>query len=144
MQEYYLHLKALHIIFVIAWMAGLLYMPRLFVYHTQATLGGELDVTLQTMERRLYRGIMLPSLIGTLLFGFLLISAIGLANFGKWLHVKLAVVLVLFAMHGMMGCYRKRFLKGTNKRSALYYRIFNEIPAVLMVVIVFLVVLQPF
>lgn len=144
LQEYYLPLKALHIIFIIAWMAGMLYMPRLFVYHAGADLGGELDLTLQTMERRLYRGIMLPSLLGTIFFGTLLMIAIGFSSFGKWLHVKLAIVLVLIAMHGMMGYYRRQFVKGKNKHSAFYYRIFNEIPALLMVVIVFLAVLQPF
>ncbi len=144
LQEYYPYLKTLHVIFVISWMAGLLYMPRLFVYHATATPGSELELTLQTMELRLYRIIMRPAIIGTFLFGLLMIVAVGMSNFGKWLHVKLLLVFIMAGMHGMMGAYRRKFMFSTNKHSPLFYRIFNEIPAILMIIIVYLVVIQPF
>ncbi len=135
-------IKALHLIAVICWMAGLLYLPRLFVYHCNAKPGGELDETLKTMERRLYRFIMTPAMLVTWGFGLWLISLIGL-NHG-WLHAKLALVLVLSAFHGYLGGRVRVFAQGRNDKSHKFYRLINEIPTVLMIGIVLLAVLKPF
>lgn len=139
-------LKALHIIAVISWMAGMLYLPRLFAYHATVSLGSDADVLLQTMERRLMRAIMLPAMLATFVLGFWLAlstNAFSPTN-GMWLHVKVTLVLVLAGMHGMMSRWRKRFVAGQNTRSSRFYKIFNEAVTVLMIAIVLLVVLQPF
>jgi protoporphyrinogen IX oxidase len=142
----YLWIKALHIIAVISWMAGLLYLPRLFVYHAGVSVGSDADKMLQTMERRLLKFIMNPAMIVSFILGIWLIkiTGSGMPDSGGWMHVKLFLVLVMAAAHGMMAKHRKQFAAGTNKKSAKYYRIFNEIPTLLMVVIVLLVVLKPF
>lgn len=142
----YLWLKALHIIFVVCWMAGMLYLPRLFVYHSKVAPGSEASELFKVMERKLMRGIMLPCMILTFVLGFAL--AIKSGSFeqgnGGWLHVKLVLVLALGGLHGMMSKYRKDFAVDQNKKSEKFFRIFNEIPAVIMVVIILLVVLKPF
>ncbi len=137
-------LRALHIISVIAWMAGLFYLPRLFVYHAEARDGGktELMQTFMVMERRLYRGIMWPAMIASWLFGLLLIAVIGLAH--GWLHVKLLMVVLLSAFHLWMGRYRKRFAQQQEQASSRYFRMVNEIPTVLMIIIVIMAVVKPF
>ncbi len=141
----YLYIKALHIISIIAWMAGLLYLPRLFVYHARVMPGSEADLAFQTMERKLLRIIMNPAMIATFIFGIWLImlGAIDFRHAG-WLHVKIVFVLILAAMHGLMAKYRRDFALGRNIRSEKFYRIFNEIPAIIMVVIVLLAVVKPF
>lgn len=138
----YLIIKSLHIISVIAWMAGMLYLPRLFVYHTKAQKGGELDETLKIMERKLLRIIINPAMILTFVFGFWLVYYIGFS--GGWLHAKLFLVVLLSAFHGFLAKCRKDFEKGENKKSEKFYRIINEIPTLLMIIIIFLVVLKPF
>jgi len=146
MENSYLWLKGLHIIAVISWMAGQLYLPRLFVYHASVAPGSEADQLLQTMERRLLRAIMTPAMIATFILGFLLamkIHAFDPQN-GAWLHVKLLLVLLLAASHGFMSATRKRFMRGENFRTPTFYKIFNEIQTILMVVIVMLVVVKPF
>lgn len=135
--------KSLHIISFIAWMAGLLYLPRLFVYHTAAEKGSELSETLKVMERKLLRYIMNPAMIATWGFGLWLASMLGSHTEG-WFHAKLTLVLLLSGSHGMMSKMRKNFEKDENTNSAKFYRIFNEVPTVLMIGIVFLAIVRPF
>lgn len=136
-------MKALHVIAVIAWMAGLLYLPRLYVYHTKAEPGSSLDETLKVMERRLLRAIMNPAMITTWVFGFW--TAHELASWSDgWFHAKLALVLALTGSHMVMAAHRKRFLTGDNHKGDLYFRILNEVPTVLMIAIVILVIVKPF
>lgn len=144
MHDYYLWIKALHLIAIIAWMAGLLYLPRLYVYHTSAKVGSELDTTLQTMERKLLRYIMNPAMVVTIILGFALIHIVGMTGLGGWFHAKTLLLLGLFAAHGMMAVHRKQFERGENKKSATYYRVFNEVPTLLMIIIVILAVVKPF
>lgn len=143
--DHYLTLKALHIIAMIAWMAGMLYLPRLFVYHASATPGSELAETLKIMERRLLRFIMTPAMIATWIFGLLLVIVIGLTgpNSG-WLHAKLLFVVLLSGMHGVFAKWVRVFAADANTRPQRFYRVVNEIPTVLMIGIVFLVILKPF
>jgi len=141
----YLWIKAFHVISVIAWMAGLLYLPRLFVYHTAAEPGSELSETLKVMERRLLRAIMNPAMLASLLFGGLLLLDESRTAWDEgWLHVKLALVVALMAMHMMMGRWRRDFAADRNTRSQRFYRITNEVPTGLMIGIVILVIVRPF
>ncbi|WP_018631459.1 protoporphyrinogen oxidase HemJ [Neomegalonema perideroedes] len=139
----YLWLKWLHIAAVISWMAGMFYLPRLYVYHTRATPGSEMDSTFQTMERKLLKIIMNPAMIVTWAAG-LLLSFTPQAGAGGWLHAKIALVLVLSGVHGMLSRYRKDFAAGANKRPEKFYRMINEAPTILMLLIVALVVFKPF
>ena len=136
-----LWLKAFHIIFVVSWFAGLFYLPRLFVYHAQATdaLSNE---RFKVMERKLYRGIMLPAMILTVASGLWLWLGYGFA--GGWLHAKLALVLVLIAYHFWLRRLLGDFARDANRRSHVFYRWVNEAPTVLLVAIVILVVVKPF
>jgi putative membrane protein len=138
----YLWLKAFHIIAVISWMAGMLYLPRLFVYHCEADPGSRQSETFKVMEQRLLRFIMTPAMILTWLFGLWLAWLGGLFA-APWLHAKLALVIVLSGLHGMMSRFVKDFAADRNRKTQRFYRIFNEIPTVLMIVIVLLVVLKP-
>ena len=143
--DFYLWVKALHIIGVIAWMAGLLYLPRLFVYHCEAEAGSARAEMLATMERRLLRAIMTPAMIASFALGAWLLLMPGVADWtAGWLHGKLALVIALAAMHGMMARWRKDFAAGRNQRSQTFYRVVNEVPTVLMIAIVILVVVKPF
>ncbi len=140
----YLWLKALHIVAIICWFAGLFYLPRLFVYHAMSEdqLSRE---RFQTMERKLYRGIMMPSMIATLLFGIGMIAINpGLFATGGWLHAKLTLVVVLIGYHHLCGAQLKRFARDENNRSHVFYRWFNEFPVLLLLAIVILVVVKPF
>ncbi len=141
----YLWIKALHIIGVIAWMAGLLYLPRLFVYHAAAEPGSAQSETFKAMERRLLRAIMNPALAISLVTGGLLIANLGgEAWTSGWLHAKLVCVLGLFAMHGLMARWQRDFAGDRNDRSQLFYRVANEVPTVLMIGIVVFAVVKPF
>lgn len=144
--EYYLLLKALHLIAVIAWMAGMLYLPRLFVYHTQTLPGKEDYDRFLTMERRLIKRIMLPAMIATFVLGLLLTLATKawVMPGGGWFHAKIGLVLIMGAAHGMMVGFYKGFACGENRKTERFFRIFNEVPAVVMVLIVILAVLKPF
>ncbi len=143
--DFYLWVKALHIIVVIAWMAGLLYVPRLFVYHCEAEAGSARAEMLATMERRLLRAIMTPAMIASFALGAWLLLMPGVADWaGGWLHGKLALVVALAAMHGMMARWRKDFAAGRNQHSQTFYRVVNEVPTVLRIAIVILVVVKPF
>jgi putative membrane protein len=139
-----LWIKALHVISVIAWMAGLLYLPRLFVYHVDAPAGSPQSETFKVMERRLMKAIINPAMVATLIFGLLLLLAQPELMHQGWMHVKLACVVVLFALHGMMSGWLKAFAADRNRKSAKFFRIVNEVPTVLMIVIVIMVIVRPF
>src|ERR1700743_2789114 len=134
---------AFHIIAVIAWMSGMLYLPRLFVYHTETQPGSESSERFKVMERRLLRGIMNPAMIAVWILGPLLAWLTG-AYMDTWLHIKFALVIILSGMHGLYVRLWRAFATDATTHSARYYRIINEVPAVLMVLIVILVKVQPF
>jgi putative membrane protein len=138
----YLWIKALHIITVIAWMAGLLYLPRLYVYHADADIGSEFSEKLKIMERRLLRAIMNPAMLVSLIAGGALLAYQDFSS--GWLHVKLTAIVGLLIMHMLMAKWRKDFEKDTNTHSHKFYRVANEIPTVLMILIVVLAVVKPF
>ena len=136
--------KALHVISVIAWMAGLLYLPRLFVYHCEAPPGSALSETFKVMERRLLRGIMNPAMGATYVFGGLVAATPGVVDWGTgWIWAKLALVGGLTVAHHAMAAWRKDFLADRNRRSQRFYRLANEVPTVLMIGIVILVIVKP-
>jgi putative membrane protein len=137
--------KALHIIAVIAWMAGLLYLPRLFVYHSQAAVGSAQAETFKVMERRLLRGIMNPAMIAAYVFGAALVLTPGIVDWASgWLHVKLTLVVVLTIYHHALARWRKAFAADANTRPPGFYRAMNEVPTAIMIVIVIMVVVKPF
>jgi protoporphyrinogen IX oxidase len=137
-------IKALHIISVIAWMAGMLYLPRLYVYHCGAAKGSELSETLKVMERRLLRAIVNPAMIATFLFGGLLLATPGVVDWSAWwIWAKLALVLAMSAVHGAFARWRKDFEADRNMRPARFYRIANEAPTLLLIGIVLLAVVKP-
>lgn len=143
--DFYPWTRALHIIAVIAWMAGMLYLPRLFMYHAGAAPGSESSEMLKIMERRLLHAIINPAMMAVFLFGGALLLTPGVAEWSMgWLHLKLLLVLVMAGLHGMMSKWRKEFEADRNQRSAKFYRFVNEAPAVLMIAIVVLVVVKPF
>jgi putative membrane protein len=143
MTAMYLWLKALHIIAVIAWMAGMLYLPRLFVYHATAKAGSALSETFKVMERRLLTFIMLPAMIVTWIVGIVLLLQ-GQWLSASWLHVKLLAVVAMTILHGLFAHWVNEFRFDRNRRSQKFYRIVNEIPTVLLIVIVVLVAVKPF
>lgn len=140
--DWYLVTKSLHVISVIAWMAGLFYLPRLYVYHVeQVETGSKTDLMFQTMERRLLRAIINPAMITTWVFGLALVFTPGVIDWSDWWPwVKAACVLVMSGFHGWLSARRKEFAAGTNTRSGRTYRMMNEVPTVLMIVIVFAVI----
>ena len=139
----YLWLKALHIVAIVCWFAGLFYLPRLFVYHAMSEDAISRD-RFQVMERKLYRSIMIPSMIATLAFGIGMIALNPALFSGGWLHAKLALVVLLIGYHHMCGAQLKRFARNENTRSHVFYRWFNEFPVLLLLAIVILVVIKPF
>jgi len=142
--DVYLLIKAFHIISVIAWMAGLLYLPRLYVYHCEAAKGSDFSEKLKVMERRLFKFIMRPARIATLIFGIVLVLNMDTNQwFDVWLVLKMVFVVSLFVIHDMMDKWRKAFELDLNIHSQKFYRIMNEVPTVLMVLIVLLVVFKP-
>ncbi len=141
--EAYLWVKALHIIAVIAWMAGMLYLPRLFIYHCAAEPGSVQSETFKVMERRLLRAIINPAMVLVWVLGLALMTNLGAWN-EPWMHGKLVAVIVLSAIHGKFSRWRRDFDKDQNRHSARFYRYVNEIPTLLMIAIVLLVVLKPF
>ncbi len=138
-------IKSLHIISVMAWMAGMLYLPRLFVYHADAEPGSDKSETFKVMERRLLRAIMNPAMFATFIFGGLMLGTPGLIVWGSgWIWVKLAAVLGLTVVHHIFGSWRKKFAADANTRPARFYRMYNEVPTVFLFVIVVMVVVRPF
>ena len=136
-------IKAAHVIAVISWMAGMLYLPRLFVYHCEAPKGSAQSETFKVMERRLLKAIINPAMIATWLFGLLLVW-LGGWYLAPWFHAKFVLVLVMSAIHGLYTRYVREFAEDRNTRSQKFYRIINEVPTVLMVGIVILVIVKPF
>ena len=139
-------LKALHIISVIAWMAGLLYLPRLFVYHAQAKPGSEQSETFKVMERRLLRGIMNPAMIAAYIFGILVLLTPEMIDNWRsgWFHAKVVLIVALTVFHRVLASWRKAFAIDANKHPDRFYRLMNEVPTVILVGIVILVVVKPF
>ncbi|GGF32593.1 membrane protein [Aliidongia dinghuensis] len=138
-------IKSLHIISVIAWMASMLYLPRLFVYHAAAPAGSAQSEIFKVMERRLSRGIMLPAMTATLVFGGLLLSTPGVVDWHNgWIHAKLGLVFAMLVVQHFLGGWRRAFAEDRNRHSERFYRVVNEVPTVLMIGIVILVVVKPF
>ena len=142
----YLWIKALHIVSVIAWMAGLFYLPRLFVYHAErGRPGSELSETLKVMERKLLRVIMTPAMLASWAFGGALVAIPGVVDWSAgWSWGKAAAVLGMTALHVHLGRVQQAFAADRNRRSGRHFRILNEVPTALLLVIVFLVVIKPF
>ena len=140
-----LWIKSLHVISVIAWMAGLLYLPRLFVYHSEADVGSPQSETFKIMERRLLRAIMNPAMIAAYVFGGLMLATPGIVDWASgWIWVKLAAVAVLTVMHHVYARWFQDFRDDKNTRATKTFRIANEVPAVLMIIIVIMVIVKPF
>ena len=139
----YLWLKALHILAVIAWMAGMLYLPRLFVYHASVPVGSAQSETFKVMERRLLRAIMTPALVVVWATG-LWLAIWGQFFTSGWLHAKLLLVLLMSGLHGYSAVLLRQFAENRNSRSSTYYRVFNEMPTLLLIGIVILVAVKPF
>jgi protoporphyrinogen IX oxidase len=142
-EDYYLWIKAIHVIAVIAWMAGMLYLPRLFVYHADAAAGSDKSETFKVMERRLLRAIINPAMTVTWAAGLWL--AWKVFHFeGGWLHAKIGLVVVMSGLHGYLSAAVRKFARDGNERPARHWRIVNEIPTLLLIAIVILVIVKPF
>ena len=141
---YLLYFKALHVISVISWMAGLFYLPRLFIYHCETERGSTESERFKVMELKLFRFIMGPAMHSTWLFGILMVLTPGAVDWhAPWWHIKLLCVILMTGFHMHCGMWRKRFLEDRNTKSQRYYRFANEVPTLLMIVIVFMVIVQP-
>jgi putative membrane protein len=137
--------KALHVISVIAWMAGMFYLPRLFVYHVDAPVGSPQCETFKIMERRLMRAIINPAMIATWVFGLVLVFGASVVDWSQgWPWVKAAAVIVMSGVHGMLSRHRRDFAVDRNTKSARYFRALNEVPTLLVIVIVIMVIVKPF
>lgn len=136
-------IKALHVIAIISWMAGMLYLPRLFVYHAEAAIGSNESETFKVMERKLLRLIINPAMIASWVFG-LWLAWKGFGFMGGWLHAKIVLVVLLSGMHGYLSASVRRFANDANQKPARHWRLVNEIPTVLMILIVILVIVKPF
>ena len=140
----YLIFKSLHLIAVISWMAGLLYLPRIFVYHEENKDNLKTSETFKIMERKLYFYIMMPAMILSWIFGLLLIGNIGFDQLSDmWLQIKLILVIILTGYHIFLGACLKKFYNNSNTLSSRFYRIFNEVPTILLILIVFIVIFKP-
>lgn len=142
--EHYRWILAFHVISVISWMAGMLYLPRLFVYHADAAKGSDKSETFKIMEKKLLRLIITPAMIATFLFGILMLIANPALLQEPWMHMKLTSVILLAGLHGFFAKTVKIFGRDENVRPAKFYRILNEIPAGLMVIIIIMVIVKPF
>tara|TARA_B100000401_G_C52812002_1_gene724380 strand:+ start:914 stop:1348 length:435 start_codon:yes stop_codon:yes gene_type:complete len=142
--NFYLTFKALHIVAVISWMAGLLYLPRIFVYHSETSKNEEQSLTFKTMEKKLYNYIMMPAMILSWLFGLLMIHSLGFNIFSElWMQIKGILILILTHYHFYLGKCVRQFAINQNQKSSKFYRIINEVPTVLLIIIVFMVVFKP-
>ena len=144
--DYYFWTKSLHIISVIAWMAGMFYLPRLYVYHAEnAPIGSEMSETFKVMERKLLRAIINPAMVSTWTFGLILVFTPSVIDWGEvWPWIKAAMVILMSGFHGWLSARRREFERDENTRSGRTYRLANEVPTVLMLVIVIMVVVKPF
>jgi len=139
----YLLFKSLHLIAVISWMAGLLYLPRIFVYHSEASHESQKDV-FKTMERKLYNYIMMPAMLLSWLFGVLLIHSLGLTVFAElWMQIKTVLVVILTFYHFLLGKYLNDFAIDSSKKTSKFFRFMNEVPTIILIVVVFVVVFKP-
>ena len=139
----YLLFKSLHLIAVISWMAGLLYLPRIFVYHSEASHESQKDV-FKIMERKLYNYIMMPAMLLSWLFGVLLIHSLGFTVFVElWMQIKTVLVVILTFYHFLLGKYLNDFAIDSSKNTSKFFRIMNEVPTVILIVVVFVVVFKP-
>ena len=142
---YYLWTKSFHVISVIAWMVALLYLPRLFVYHCETTPGSEASERFKLMERRLLRQIALPAMLASLAFGVVMVLTPGAVSWTDgWWYTKLAGVVLLFGFHGACSRWRRDFAADRNRHKQRYYRIANEVPTVIMIVVVIMAIAQPY
>ena len=141
---YYDIIKALHILSVISWMVGLLYLPRLFVYHADSEIGTVRAETFKVMERRLFKAIMNPAMIASFIFGIWMIALNNGLVFETWFQIKVVAVLAMAACHGKFSKMRRLLENDVQPLSSKTYRIWNEVPTVLMIIIVFVTVLKPF
>ena len=144
--DIFVWIKAFHIVAVVAWMAGMLYLPRLFIYHCAAETGSPQAETFIVMERRLLRAIINPAMIVSLVLGAILLSEPGMIDWASdiWIYLKLAFVAVLVILHGFLARWRKAFEAGENRHDARFFRWINEVPTVSMIAIVIFVVVKPF
>ena len=139
----YLFFKSLHLVAVISWMAGLLYLPRIFVYHAEADHESQKKV-FKIMERKLYNYIMMPAMLLSWLFGILLIHSLGFSIFLElWMKVKIISVIILTYYHFTLGKFLNDFAINSNKRSSKFFRVFNEIPTIILIVVIFVVIFKP-
>ena len=139
----YFFLKSLHLIAVISWMAGLLYLPRIFVYHSEAKDESQTNV-FKVMEKKLYNYIMMPAMLSSWLFGTLLIHNIGVSVFSElWMQIKMVAVEILTYYHFTLGKYLNDFAINNNKKTSRFFRIFNEIPTIVLIVVIFVVIYKP-
>jgi len=142
--DIYLSVKALHLIALISWFAGLFYLPRLFVYHAENQTKPDCCHMLEVMERKLLRFIMNPAMVLAWGFGLTLVMLNPAAAQGGWFHVKMALVVVLSGYHMSLAVYRRRFAEGRNVKSGKFFRLYNEVPTLILLIVVFLAVLKPF
>ena len=139
----YLLFKSLHLIAVISWMAGLLYLPRIFVYHTEADHESQKNI-FKIMERKLYNFIMMPAMLLSWIFGVLLIHSIGFSSFSElWMQIKTGSVILLTYYHFTLGKYLNDFALDNNQKSSRFFRIYNEIPTIILIVVIFVVIFKP-
>ena len=139
----YLLFKSLHLIAVISWLAGLLYLPRIFVYHSEATHRSQTDV-FKVMERKLYNYIMMPAMILSWLFGALLLHNSGFGVFSElWMQIKIILVIILTCYHFTLGKYLNDFALDNNQKTSKFFRIYNEIPTIILIVVIFAVIFKP-
>ena len=139
----YLLFKSLHLIAVISWMAGLLYLPRIFVYHSETNDTSQKTV-FKTMERKLYNYIMMPAMMLSWLFGILLIHSLGFSVFGElWMQIKIVSVVIMTYYHFTLGKYLNDFAIDNNQKTSKFFRIYNEIPTVILIVVIFVVIFKP-
>ena len=137
-------IKAFHVISIVAWISAILYLPRLFVYHTTVKRNSEASKMLKIMEYRLQKFIMNPAMLFTIIFGVFLLKTNGIINWAeKWIYFKLFGVFLLLVVHNLLGRYRKDFFLDKNKHSRRFYKILNEVPTILLIVIILLVYLKP-
>ena len=142
--SYYDWIKALHVIFVISWMAGMLYLPRLFVYSSKQTVGTETYNTLLVMQRKLIKIITVPAMLLTYIFGLLCSYIYGIEALGVWFHIKAMCIIGLTFLNGVFVIWHKQFVNGTNSHNTTFFKTINEIPTILMIIAVIMVIVKPF
>lgn len=143
-QEFYYWILSLHIISFISWMAGMFYLPRLYVYHTRLEVGSDASELFKEMERKLLRIIINPAMMATWIFGLALSFGQDSWNAGGWFYIKFAAVILMSGFHGYLSKWRRAFHRDQNEHDEKFFRMVNEVPTILMIIIVFMVILKPF